>query len=89
MPAARAPIRQPSHGHLKTKKEAEHKAGITENGRLTRSLKFAKTCTRKTTAELQRLKVGDKLRLSAQAGQMPAASNLESRAVYQQPWHRR
>ena len=27
MPAARALIRQPSHGHLKIKKEAEHNAG--------------------------------------------------------------
>ena len=35
MPAARAPTRQPSH------------AGITENGRPTRSSKFAKICTRK------------------------------------------
>ena len=26
MLAARAPIRQPSHGHLKTKEEAEHNA---------------------------------------------------------------
>ena len=56
MPAARAPTRQPSHGHLKTKKEAEHNAGITQNGRLTRSSSLQRPVQGRTAAELQRLK---------------------------------
>ena len=66
MPAARVPIRQLSHENLKTKEEAEHNAAYwvllkmdisLDDGSLQRAVQG------RTTAELQRLKEGDKLRL--------------------------
>ena len=67
---------QPSHGHLKTKKEAEHNAGYWVLLKMDISLdnrSLQRPVQARIAAELQRLKEGDKLRLSAQAGQMPAA----------------
>ena len=66
MPAARVPIRQPSHENLKTKKEAEHSAAYWVLLKLDispddRSLQ--RPVQGKIAAELQRLKEGDKLRL--------------------------
>ena len=76
MPAIRTPIRQPSHGHLKTKKQAENNAGYWILLKMDISLddqSLQRPVQGRTAPELQRLEEGDKLRLSAQAGQMPAA----------------
>ena len=59
MPAARAPIRQPSHGHLKTKEEAEHNAAYWVLLKMDISLddrSLQRAVQGRTVAELQRLK---------------------------------
>ena len=59
MPAARAPIRQPSHGHLKTKEEAEHNAACWVLLKMDISLddrSLQGAVQGRTVAELQRLK---------------------------------
>ena len=85
MPASRALIRQPSHGHLKIKKEAEHNAEYWVLLKMDISLddrSLQRPVQGRTAAEFQRLKEGDKLRRLAQDGQMPAA-----RALIRQPSH--
>ena len=59
IPAARAPIRQPSHGHLKTKEEAEHNAAYWVLMKMDISLddrSLQRAIQGRTAAELQRLK---------------------------------
>ena len=83
IPAAKASIRQPSHGHLKTKEEAEHNAAYWVLLKMDISLddrSLQRAVQGRTAAELQRLKERDKLRVLSPAGQMPAA-----RALIQQP----
>ena len=66
MPAAKPPIRQPSHGHWKTKEEAEHNAAywvLLKMGMSLDDRSLRRAVQGRTAAELQRLKERDKLRL--------------------------
>ena len=59
MPAARAPIRQSSHGHLKTMEKAEHNAAywvLLKMDILLDDRSLQRAVQGRTAAELQRLK---------------------------------